>query len=365
MADLAAAGEGLGAAPRRGDRRHRDCRGAVALRRWPALRNAAIALAFAAAGFAVMQQARFDRGTPMLERRLGPAAITGRVVDIDALDRGWRIIVAPDPLPGLAAEAQPHRLRLHIAATSDPLQPGDRVSLRGLLYPVPAQLLPGGRDMQRELYFAGIGGVGYSYGAAHRIATADEVTGGGWREGLLRLRSEMTARINAALPGSTGGVASAVITGKRGTMAEEVKDAFRQSGLSHLLAIAGLHLGLVGGFVFFAVRGGLALIPWLALRYPIKKITAIVTLIVLFCYLLISGAAIPTERAFVMNGIVFGAILIDRLRISMRICAVAAAVVLVLEPASLVGVSFQMSFGAVVALIAVYETWGARLARLL
>src|SRR6266480_6994265 len=147
-------------------------------------------------------------------------------------------------------------------------------------------------------------------------------------------------------------------------MEEKVKEAFRQSGLSHLLAIAGLHLGLVGGFVFFAVRGGLALIPFLALRYPIKKITAIVTLIVLFCYLMISGAAIPTQRAFVMTGIVFAAILIDRLRLSMRICAIAAMVVLLLDPASLVGVSFQMSFGAVVALIAVYETWGTQLAHL-
>src|SRR6266851_4466171 len=328
MADLAAAGEGLGAAPRRrlrpllaftgafaaeGDRRIlwlpvffgtgialyftltsepspwiggaatiAAAAVAVALRRWPVLRNAGIALAFVASGFAVMQQTRLERGTPMLERRLGPAAITGRVVDIDPLDRGWRIIVVPDPLAGLAADAQPHRLRLHIAATSDPLRPGDRVSLKGLLYPVPAQLLPGGRDMQRELYFAGIGGVGYSYGAAHRIAAADENTGGGWREWLLRLRAEMTARINAALPGSTGGVASAVITGKRGTMAEEVKEAFRQSGLSHLLAIAGLHLGLVGGFVFFAVRGGLALVPFLALRYPIKKIAAVVTLIAVY-----------------------------------------------------------------------------------
>ncbi len=340
---------------------------ALALRRWPALRNAGIALAFVAAGFAVMQQARLERGTPMLERRLGAVAITGKIIDIDALDRGWRIIVMPDPLPGLAANAQPHRLRLHIAATSDALRPGDRVSLKAMLYPVPAQILPGGRDMQRELYFAGIGGVGYSYGGAHRIAAAGETgadnqNAGGWREWLLQLRAEMTRRINAALPGSTGGVASAVITGKRGTMAEEVKQAFRQSGLSHLLAIAGLHLGLVGGFVFFAVRGGLALIPFLALRYPIKKIAAVVTLIVLFCYLMISGAAIPTQRAFVMTGIVFAAILIDRLRLSMRICALAALVVLLLDPASLVGVSFQMSFGAVVALIAVYETWGTRLA---
>jgi competence protein ComEC len=167
------------------------------------------------------------------------------------------------------------------------------------------------------------------------------------------------------LPGSTGGVASAVITGKRGQIAESVKAAFRNSGLSHLLAIAGLHLGLVGAFVFFAVRGGLALVPPIALRWPIKKIAAGVTLVLLFCYLMISGAAIPTERAFVMNGIVFAAILIDRLRLSMRICALAALVVLLLAPASLVGVSFQMSFGAVVALVAVYETWGTQLGRLL
>ena len=341
---------------------------AVGLRRRPGWCNAAIALAFVMAGFAVMQEARFEHGTPMLERRIGSVAVTGRVVDIDALDRGWRIIVAPDPLSGLAADAQPRRLRIHIGPTSDALQPGDRVSLRGRLYPVPAQVLPGGRDLQRELYFEGIGGVGYSFGGARRIATAAEAGGdqssGGWREWLLRLRARMTARIHAALPGSTGGVASAVITGKRGAMAESVKEAFRQSGLSHLLAIAGLHLGLVGGFVFFAVRGVLALIPFLALRYPIKKIAAVVTLVVLFCYLMISGAAIPTERAFVMNGIVFAAIVIDRLRLSMRICALAAFVVLLLDPASLIGVSFQMSFGAVVALIAVYETWGTQLGRL-
>jgi len=98
---------------------------------------------------------------------------------------------------------------------------------------------------------------------------------------------------------------------------------------------------------------------------PNKKIAAGVTLLVLTCYLLISGAAIPTERAFVMNGLVFAAIMIDRLRISMRVCAIAAAIVLVIDPSVLVGVSFQMSFGAVVALIAVYEAYGTRLGRLL
>ena len=339
---------------------------AILPRRAPTWRGAALCLAIAAAGFALIAATARERAAPMLDRRLGPVALTGRVIDIDTMERGWRIVVVPDALPGLDPALQPRRLRIHITAASDLLSPGDRTSLKAMLYPVPGQTLPGAHDLQRELYFAEIGGVGYSYGGAHRLTdTEDSAALGGWRQGLLSLRTEITRRITAVLPGSTGGVAAALIAGKRGAIDESVKEAFRNSGLSHLLAIAGLHLGLVGAFVFFAVRGMLALIPFVALRFPIKKIAAAATLVVLTCYLMLSGAAIPTERAFVMNGIVFAAILIDRLRISMRICAVAAAVVLVLEPESLAGVSFQMSFGAVVALIAVYETWGEQLGRLL
>ena len=334
------------------------------LRRYPAWCELALAFAAFAAGFALTRETAWERDAPMLQRRLGPITVTGRVADIDLVERGWRIIVDADPLPRLDPDEQPRRLRIHIPPTSDELNPGDRISVKAMLHPAPAQVVPGGRDFQRELYFAGIGAVGYSFGAAHRDPGSQEETGS-WREALRQLRTDMTRRIAAVLPGSAGGVASALITGKRGTIAEEVKQAFRDSGLSHLLAIAGLHLGLVGGFVFLAVRGSLALVPPIALRYPIKKIAAGVALLVLGCYLLISGAAIPTQRAFVMNGLVFAAIIIDRLRISMRICAIAAAVVLALEPASLVGVSFQMSFSAVVALIAVYETYGARLAGLL
>jgi competence protein ComEC len=338
---------------------------AYASRRHRPAGEAALALVLVAAGFTLAGETTRECGTPMLERRLGPVAVTGRVVDVDILGNGWRLIVAPDPLPGLDPGSRMPRLRLHIPPSSDALLPGDRVAVKALLYPVPGPILPGGRDMQRDLYFAGIGAVGYSHGGARRIAAPEGSAAGGWRERLRSLRSEMTERITAVLPGSTGGVAAALITGKRGAVAEEVKEAFRNSGLSHLLAIAGLHLGLVAAFVFFTVRGGLALIPPVALRFPIKKIAAAAALLVLIGYLLISGAAIPTERAFVMNGLLFVAILLDRLRISMRVCAIAAAVVLAIEPVSLVGVSFQMSFGAVVALIAVYETFGARLARTL
>src|SRR6266436_7909473 len=341
----------------------------LAMRRHPAWCAAALAMTAIAAGFALMRESAWERQTPMLQRQLGPVTVTGRVVDVDLAPKGWRIVIEPEPLASLDPGDQPRRLRLHIPQSSDELNPGDRVRLKAMLHPVPLQILPGGRDFQRELYFAQIGGVGYSFGGARRLTSGEDERAspyrGGWQEFVQRLRTEMSRRITAVLPGSTGGIASTLITGKRGAIPEADKQAFRDSGLAHLLVVGGLHLGLVGGFVFVFVRGGLALIPWVALRYPIKKIAAGLALVVLACYLLISGASVPTQRAFVMTGIVFAAVLFDRLRISMRICAIAAAVVLTVDPPSLAGVSFQMSFGAVAALIAVYETYGQRRGRLL
>ena len=140
------------------------------LRRYPAWCEVALAFTALAAGFALMRETAWERDTPMLQRHLGPVAVTGRVVDIDLVEKGWRIIIDADPLPGLEPADQPRRLRVHIPNSSVELSPGDRVSLKAMLHPAPAQMLPGGRDFQRELYFAGIGAVGYSFGAAHRTA---------------------------------------------------------------------------------------------------------------------------------------------------------------------------------------------------
>ncbi len=334
---------------------------AFALRRRPMLGEAALAILLLGVGFAWMRLASLEVAAPVLQRRLGPVRLSGVVTDVNRRGKGWRIVIAPDPSPAFATGDEPARIRLYVPPTSDRLDPGDRVRLTAALFPVPGPALPGGYDFQRDAYFARVGAVGYTYGPARKIAGSG---GSAWRLALRRLRSRMTRRIAAVLPGSTGGVASALITGKRGAIAENVVAAFRNSGLAHLLSIAGLHMGLIGAFVFLVVRALLALIRPIALRYPIKKIAAGAALLVLLGYLLISGARIPTQRAFVMDGVVFGAILIDRLRISMRICALAAFLVLAIAPQNLIGVSFEMSFGAVVTLIAAYEAYGERLSRL-
>ena len=168
----------------------------------------------------------------------------------------------------------------------------------------------------------------------------------------------MAERIRSELPGEAGTLAAALITGIRGGMPENLAEAMRNAGLAHLLAISGLHMGLLCGVVFFMSRMLLALSPTLTLNYPIKKWSAVIASLAGLGYLFISGASIPTVRAFIMVIIVFIGVLTDRKAISLRLVAIAATFILVTTPEALIGVSFQMSFAAVVALVVVFERFG-------
>ncbi len=150
------------------------------------------------------------------------------------------------------------------------------------------------------------------------------------------------------------------LTGERGAIPEHVLEAMRESGLAHLLAISGLHIGLVAGILFFVIRFGLAGCERLALYHPIKKWAAFIAMIGAFGYLVLSGMTVPTQRAFLMLLLMLAAVVLDRNPISMRLVAWAAVAVLLIAPESVLSVSFQMSFAAVVALVAVYEASVAR-----
>ncbi len=174
----------------------------------------------------------------------------------------------------------------------------------------------------------------------------------------------MTARIQSILPGSTGGIASALITGDRAAISDADEQALRDAGLAHVLAIAGLHMALVGGGLFWVLRALLAAFPSVALRYPIKKWAATAALGAARSFYLMISAAVKhlpgSTRAFVMLAMMLFAILVDRPALSMRSLALAATVILLLGPESLIEPGFQMSFAAVVGLIAVAEWEQAR-----
>ncbi|MGE0256606.1 MAG: ComEC/Rec2 family competence protein [Alphaproteobacteria bacterium] len=331
---------------------------AVVLWRRPPAALAMLAAATVAAGFAAAQWRAGDVAAPVLEREVR-AGLAGRVVSIEPDDGGRRLVIAVERIGRLPAAALPRLVRVTTGA-EPPLDAGDRIDVFAALRPPPAPAAPGAYDFQRRAWFEGIGGVGFTMGRPKLVERAAASGPALWLDDL---RTTVHARIVAAVPGAAGAVASALITGLRGAIPEETVVAMRDSGLAHLLAISGLHLGLVAGLVFLVVRGGLALVPAVALRRPIKKWAAVAALIAGAAYLLLAGAPVPTQRAWLMLALVCAAVLADRAAISMRLVAWAATAILLLRPESLLGASFQMSFAAVVALVAAWEALGARFVR--
>ncbi len=169
-----------------------------------------------------------------------------------------------------------------------------------------------------------------------------------------RLRMALSGWVQAILPGEAGAFAAAITTGDRSAISRPTLDALRGSNLAHLLAISGLHMGLLTGFVYQAARYLMALFPSLALRRPTKKAAAMLAIGAGAFYLLLSGGNIATERAFIMVATMLVAILFDRRALSLRAVAMAAVIVLVLHPEALTEPGFQMSFSATTALVAVF-----------
>lgn len=301
------------------------------------------------AGFSAAQLRTASIHTPMLAKRLGPVTVTGNIHVIEEVEGGARrLILSHLAIEKLDKDKTPVYIRLKLRGDM-PLQIGDQVEALASLNPPSSASLPGGFDFRRHLYFKSIGAVGFIYkdpiilSAGGRIPTTES------------LRHGVVENINKALPEQKAAIASALMVGKRTAITEEDYEAFRNSGLAHLLAISGLHVGLMAGVIFFVIRLGLSAIPVIALNYPIKKIAAFIAILGAALYMIFAGATIPTQRAVIMTGLIFTAIIFDRSPFSLRLIAFAALITLLFSPESLVSASFHMSFAAVTALVAFYE----------
>ncbi len=311
----------------------------------------------AALGFLAAKE-RVERvRAPVLEKVLVNVAVTGRVERIEPkATRGERITISVETLGELSVASRPERVRVRTMKASAALKPGDRVSFTATLSPPAKPALPGGFDFARTAWFERLGGVGYTFSA---LKIEPRISAISWREdfqlGIESLRQSIGTRVRAALPGETGAIATALITGERGGISQQTNDAFRGSGLFHILSISGLHMVVMAGAVFFSVRLMLASIPALALRFDIRKWAALAGILGALAYLAISGGAFATVRSAITILIMFGAILIGRPAIALRNVAIAAFVILLIFPESLFDAGFQMSFAAVTGLVATYE----------
>jgi competence protein ComEC len=340
--------------------------GAVALLAWPggeprgwiaaARRVAAGFCALAAAtglGAAAAHVRTLSVAQPVFAADESPRIATGWVVANDASDNGPRLRLLVREIEGLTAPPRYVRVSVSDAGV---LTPGRAARCRAVLAPPSGPMAPGAYDFARRSYFERLGATGFAFG---RCRPVDFSPPPGWldRQRLLMaaMRSDLAAAIFDAAPGRGGAIAAALVTGDRSSVDAATNDALRNSGLGHLLSVSGIHMGVVGGLVFASLMWTLSLISPIALRLPVKKIAAVGALVVLAAYLVVSGSSVPALRSFVMACVAFGAILLDRPAISMRGLALAAFIVVLIFPESVLEPGFQMSFAATMALVALFE----------
>jgi len=317
-------------------------------------------VAFAVTGLLVAKLRSDAVAAPIVEASQGPIGIEGWIVDVSSPgSRGARVVLAPTWMQGVAAERIPHRLNLTVRGEAP--RPGTPVAVRAIVNPPPGPASPGAFDFGRNAWFQSIGGSALAITEPRSIMLNVSPWPLRLKMAVNGMRFDLGQRIVARLGPETGGIATAMVTGHEAWVDPADEQAMRDSGLAHILSISGLHMAIVGGFVFFAVRLGVAAWPWLVLRVPGKKVAAWAGIAAVAVYLVVSGAPPPAERAAIVAWVAFAAILLDRRAISMNALALAAVIVLLRRPESVVQPGFQMSFAATAALVALAEVWPTRL----
>jgi len=299
------------------------------------------------------------------------ARIEGRVlerIEQPADDRVRLVLAIRHPDSG-----EPAKVRINVPlADDDPrLGEGAVVQLRARLMPPAPPMLPGAYNFARAAWFEGLAATGSAQGGVRVIEPAppDAALLAQWQR-------RLSAHVREQLGGTPGAIAAAFASGDRGAIAEADEDAMRDAGLTHLLSISGLHVSAVIAAAYFIAIRLLALWPWLVLRVRLPVVAAGIGALAGIFYTLLTGSEVPTVRSCVGAVLVLIALALGREALSLRMVATGAFVVLLLWPESLAGPSFQMSFAAVLAIVALHnagpvqaflapreERWGAWLGR--
>ncbi len=311
------------------------------------LRAALIVVGSAAIGLAAAQF-RTHVALPVEPLPMRGAAITGIVRAIELLPEGQRVTLASARIADQPAPlARMLRVRLRASDWLD-AEVGDTVRLNALVKPPAPPAYPGAWDLQRDAFYAGYAGYGFALGPAEVVAKGAP---SGFAQTVRWLRDSIDQRIAGVLPGASGSIAATLLTGVTTAIPAPDREAFRDSGLAHILAVAGLHVGIVMGLAMGFARLALALSERASLHWPAKAIAAAFALAAGGGYLILTGSHVPIMRSFAMACLFTLAVIAGRRAVSLRGLAVAAAALMLLAPEQVMGVSFQMSFSAVLALI--------------
>ena len=327
----------------------------------PGLRWLIAPFAAAALGFTSGQIATARAPPIEVDLPTHASIVTGTIRAVEPLPEGRRITILPAWIDD-APEPLRRSVRIRLQKKDDgDLGSGDSVRIRALIRPPALPSYPGAWDLQRDAFYSGLGASGYALARAER--TTEAVPSGPMRF-VQWLREVIARRVVAVIPGAAGAVSVTLLTGSSMAIPEADHAAFRDSGLAHLLAVAGLHIGIVMGFALAISRFGFTLSERASLFWPTKKLSAICALTIGGAYMVLTGMHVPIIRSFAMACLLTIAILADRRPVSVRGLALAATALMVISPQDVPNVSFQMSFSAVLALIAGYEALRPWLRRL-
>lgn len=322
----------------------------------PPMRDGAVAVAVMLIGLtaAAWQTARMD--SPRIPDRWKPWEVAGRVVTASPDAGKAKLLVAVGNIKDLEREKQPRYVRVSVRGTEALPRAGDKVTFRAVLYAPSPPLIPGGFDFARYFYFRGVGAVGY---ALPPLRVLERKPQPGGSERFSRMRFAVQTWLLAHIDQPAAGVAVALLTGDTAAMEEKTTEAFRVSSLAHILSISGTHMAIVCGMTFLLLRSLLSLIPPVAHRLSVKKLSAVVALLLGAFYLALAGFPIPAVRAYVMVAFFFAGVLLDREALTLRSLVWAAVVILLTQPSSVLEPGFQMSFAATVALVVAYRRFAA------
>ncbi len=292
---------------------------------------------------------------PILPEYERTYTVEGWIKDIEKSGGRNRWVISVKEIDQVDPQSRPKNIRVRI--NSDGFAAGDFVQVKARLSAPPGPVMPGGYNSARAAYYKQIGAYGYAIAKPLDIPPYGLSRMQQFERLITKYRFGLADRIMTNAPERVAGLQVALLTGIRIYIPESQTEALRMCGLAHVLAISGLHMGLVTGSLYYVFTLLLACIVPVSRHFDVRKIAAIIGIISATAYLMLSGASVATQRAYIMAVIVFMAVILNRKAFSLRSVALAAVVTLALRPEALVSAGFQMSFAAVTALVVVYRYW--------
>lgn len=342
---------------------------------------------FLSLGFFVAQLRTISVNTPMLKEKIAdPVEFTAEVESCERSDKGLVIYVRDVEVSGddtdddieenddnddndgaegegrgdderceILKNFRPQKLMLtwnQKSALENDYRPGEKVRFRAFIYPFFPRAFPGAYDFKCQQYFKEVSARGFIVEPPELLQTRP-------RNLLLtkieNLRHAINRRIESHLSKDCAAVTEALMTGNKTGISRRIRQNFSDSGTAHLLAISGLHVGVVGFFIFWLFRMFFCSLLCVSQFYSAKKLAAICSVPAVIFYLMLSGCSIPSIRACIMHILIIIGILISRVALTMRSIAIAAILILMATPEAIIFPGFQMSFGTVMAIVAFYE----------